>query len=48
MQIMINQVKREVRKVGNNSTIIFVKEGEQHKTLMRKGDKLGILYEAKN
>ena len=26
----------------------FVEEGEQHKMLTRKGDKLGILHEAKD
>ena len=32
MQVMINQVKKGVRKVCKNSIIIFVKEGEQRKT----------------
>ena len=49
MQVMINQVQKEIRKVGNDGTIIFMKEGvEPRKTSWRKYDKLGILHEAKD
>ena len=33
MQVMINQTKKEVRKVCKDSIITFAKEEEQHKTL---------------
>ena len=45
---MINQVKKEVRKVCKDSIITFVKEGEQCKTLSRKYNKSGILHETKD
>ena len=48
IQVMINQVKKEVRKVFKDSITIFGKEGEQHKTSSRKYNKLGILHEAKD
>ena len=44
---MINQVKKEVRKICKDSLITFIKEGEQCKTSSRKY-KLGILHEAKD
>ena len=48
MQVMINQVKKEVRKVCKDSTIAFVKEGDQSKTSSRKYNKLGNLHQAKD
>ena len=48
MQVMINQVKKEVTKIGKDSAIIFVKEGKQHKTWSRKYYKLGISHKAKD
>ena len=47
MQNMINQVKNEVRKVCKDSTVTFVKESEQRKSLSRKYDKSGIFHETK-
>ena len=48
IQVMINQVKKEVRKVCKDSIITLVKEGEQRKTPSRTYDKSGILHEAKD
>ena len=48
IQVMINQVKKEVKKICKNRIIIFVKEGEQRKTPSRKYNKSGILHEAKD
>ena len=48
MQVMINQVKKEVRKVCKDSIISFVKESEQHKTSSRKYNKSGILHETED
>ena len=48
MQVMINQVKKEVRKVGTDSAFFFVKEEEQFKTSSRKYNKLRILQKAKD
>ena len=45
---MINQVWKEIRKVGNDGTIIFMKEGVEPRKTWRKYDKLGILHEAKD
>ena len=47
MQVIINQVKNDVNKLGKDSTIIFVKKWEQHGWWTRKVDKLEILHEAK-
>ena len=48
MQVMINQVKREVTKVSKDSITTFVKEGEQCKTSSRKYNKSGIIPEIKH
>ena len=48
IKVMINQVKKEVRKVCKDSIITFVNEGEQGKTLSWKYNKSGILHEAKH
>ena len=45
---LLSAEKKEARKVGKDRTIIYVKEGEQPKTLTRKSDKIGVLYEAKD
>ena len=47
MLVMINQVKKEVRKVCKDSIITFVNEVEQRKTLSKKY-KSGILHEPKD
>ena len=44
---MINQVKKEVRKVCKDSIVTFTKEGEQRKT-SRNYNKSGIVHEAKD
>ena len=46
MQVMINQVKKEVRKVCKDSIITFVK-GEQCKTSSKNYNKSGILHSQK-
>ena len=48
MQVKIDQVKKEVRKVCKDNIITFVKEGEQRKTSSKKYIKSGILHEAKD
>ena len=48
MQVMINQVKKEVRKVCKDSTIAFFKEADQSKTSLRKYNKSGSLHQAKD
>lgn len=45
---MLNQVKNEVRKVCKDSTVTFVKESEQCKSLSRKYDKSGVFHETKD
>ena len=48
MQVMINQIKKEVREVCKDSIINFLKEGEQRKASSKKYNKSGILHEAKD
>lgn len=48
VQVMLNQVKNEVRKVCKDSTVTFVKESEQCKSLSRKYDKSGVFHETKD
>ena len=51
MRIMINQVKKEVRKVGKDSTAVLSKKVAVTKRVSQnsgKVDKLGILHEAKD
>ena len=48
MQVVINQVKKEVREVCKNSIITFANEGDPGKRSSRKYNKSGILLEAKD